>query len=161
MEYRLFSEQLEQRLNGMPPASLLRFGVEICKRLYPDYAAFSQKRQWGDPDLLLDAIRACEGAFESTVDRETVHYLRIRIDAVIPDSEDFGDFDGSYALNASVAVAYVLQYILDQSVENIKHAATHYYENIDFKLQESGITGEDELENHPRMEEARRFLLGS
>jgi uncharacterized protein YjaG (DUF416 family) len=145
----------------MTPDELLRFGLEVCKRLYPDYAAFSRKHSWGDADLLLDAICVCERSLDSAPDQKLVLDLRRRIDAVIPDTEDFGETDGSYALNASAVVAYVLQYVLDKDAESIRHIATLYYDNIDIKLQESGISGHDALASHSRMEESRRFLLGA
>jgi uncharacterized protein len=160
MEYSTFIERLELRSEAMTPDELLRFGLEICNRLYADYAAFSRKHHWGDADLLLDAIATCERSLDSAPDQELVLGLRSRIDAVIPDTEDFGDHDGSYALNASAAVACVLQYVLDKGAKHIRDVATLYYDNIDFKLQESGVLGEDALANHPMMEEARRFLLG-
>jgi hypothetical protein len=161
MEFNTFIIRLDQRLETMTPDELLRFGLEISKRLYPDYAAFSLKHSWGDADLLLDAIRACERSLHSAPDQELVLELRSRIDAVLPDTEDFGDHDGSYALNASAAVACVLQYVLDKDAKNIRDVATLYYDNIDLKLQESGVLGEGALTNHPRMAEARRFLLGA
>ncbi|HRH37471.1 MAG TPA: DUF416 family protein [Flavobacteriales bacterium] len=160
MEYSTFTSRLGQRLNKMADADLLRFGTEICKRLYPDYAAFVRKHQWGDADLLLDAISVCDRTLPSDPDPEIIRGLRIRIDTIIPDTDDFGDFNGSYALNASAAVAYVLQFLLDKSPENIKYAAALYYDNTDMKLHELGISHEVELERHPRMEETRRFLLG-
>lgn len=160
MDYSTFIERLELRLEAMTPDELLRFGLEICKRLYTDYAAFSLKHHWGDADLLMDAIATCERSLHSAPDQELILALRSRIDAVIPDTEDFDDHDGSYALNASTAVAYVLQYVLDKNVESIRHVATLYYDNIDFELQESGVSGDDALASHPRMDQARRFLLG-
>ncbi len=60
MEYVTFISRLEKRLHKMADDELLRFGNEICKRLYPGYAAFAVKHQWCDADLLLDAIRACD-----------------------------------------------------------------------------------------------------
>jgi len=160
MEYSTFIERLELRSEAMTPDELLRFGLEICNSLYADYAAFSRKHHWGDADLLLDAIATCERSLHSAPDQELVLALRSRIDAIIPDTEDFGDHDGSSALNASAAVACVLQYVLDKDTKNIKNTTTLYYDNIDFKLQESRVLGEDALANHPMMEEARRFLLG-
>ncbi len=87
--------------------------------------------------------------------------LRRRIDAVIPDTEDFGYFDGSCALNAGAAVGFVLQFVMDRLPENIKQAAILYYDNTDMKLQDQGIRDEVELERHPQMEGMCRFLLGT
>jgi uncharacterized protein YjaG (DUF416 family) len=159
MELNTFIIRLEQRLETMTPDELLRFGLEISKRLYSDYAAFSLKHSWGDTDLLLDAINACE-SLESIPDLEVILDLRRRIDVIIPDTEEFGDHNGSYAFNASAAVACLLQYVLDKDATNIRDAATLYYDNIDFKLQESGVSNEVALANHPRKQGTRRFLLG-
>ena len=160
MEYAEFREHLHGRITGMAPDDQLRFALEICKRLYPHYARFHDVHKWGDPEILLDCIRVFENVLQGQRDIVVVSDLRSRVDAVIPDTEDFGDFNGSYALNASAAVAYTLQFVLEQSPENVFHAATLCYDTADLRVSESGVLDEREIERHPIIEEARRFLLG-
>ena len=160
MEYSVFCEQLRDRIFGMSADGQLRLALEICKRLYPDYASFHYKHKWGSPEILLDSIRAFENALEGRMDIPFVGELRSRIDAVIPDTDDFGDHDGSYALNASATVAYTLQFVLDKSPESVLHAATLYYETANIRVNEAGVSDEQEIERNPLIEEARRFLLG-
>lgn len=87
MDYRHFTELLQQRLDRMPYDELLGFAVEICKRLFPDHASFHERHEWGDPDLLLDSITACEGAMDGAGDDQLINSLRSRVESMIPDTE--------------------------------------------------------------------------
>ncbi len=160
MEFTTFREQLSKRIMGMTSDDQLRLALTICERLYPDYASFYDKYKWGNAELLLDAIRACEDALQGREDIQVVVGLRSRIDVMLPDTEEFGDYDGSCALNASAATAYTLQFVLDRLAENVLHAATLYYDTIDLRVNASGVSQEVDIDRHPMMEEARRFLLG-
>ncbi len=160
MQYHTFQERLEERVNGSAATDQLRFAIDICKRLFPDYAAFHETHQWGDSDLLLDGIHACERALAGEADMRLICDIRSRIEAVIPDSDHFGDYDGSYAQNAGICVAHVLQFVIDAEAEHVVNIGTLYLDTIDFKLSESGILDDQESDRHPRMLEARRFLLG-
>jgi len=63
--------------------------------------------------------------------------------------DDVGDFDGSYALNASFVVYELLEYLYDGDVSHIFNISTYMTDTIDFELSEAdpNLT-EEELENH-------------
>jgi uncharacterized protein YjaG (DUF416 family) len=76
--------------------------------------------------------------------------LVLEVDKVIPDTEDFGDYSGSYALNASAAVLELLEYIIDRNQEHIINISTYSTDTIDFKLHESNQSlNESDLIHHP------------
>ena len=160
MEYHTFNERLKERINRLATADQLRFAIDNCKRLFPDYEAFCETHQWGEPFLLLDGSHACEKALVGEADMGWLNELRSCIGAVIPDSDDFGDYDGSYAQNAGIAVTYALQYVIDADAEHIGNIVTLDMDTVDFKRSESGRQDARELDQHSRMIEARRFLLG-
>jgi uncharacterized protein YjaG (DUF416 family) len=159
MEYNVFQTQLYERISSMSFNDRTRLAIETCKRLLPDYVSFHQAHRWGDPDRLRDGIRACEEWLTGVGDSVKTGELLQRVDAVTPDTDDFGDFDGSFALNASAAVASALKHLVDRDFEHIMGIAMLYTDTIDFKLHGSGIQDE-EIGLHPMMTEARRFLLG-
>ncbi|MBK6830397.1 MAG: DUF416 family protein [Flavobacteriales bacterium] len=72
MEFTTFREQLSKRIMGMTSDDQLRLALTICERLYPDYASFYDKYKWGNAELLLDAIRACEDALQGREDIQVV-----------------------------------------------------------------------------------------
>ena len=160
MEYVTFTELLRKRIAEMTINDQLRFAIVVCKRLYPRYAGFSDKHDWGDPELLLDAILACEHALDRRKDIQLVTSLRSRIEDITPDTDDFGDYDGSYALNASNAVGHTLQFVLDGSAENILNAAICYYDTVDLIVNGSNVLEDAAIKRHPLIKEARQFLLG-
>ncbi|KIO75086.1 hypothetical protein TH53_22870 [Pedobacter lusitanus] len=86
--------------------------------------SFSENRSWGDVGVLKDSISFCRN--------------------------EFGDFDSSYALNASAVVYELLEYLLDKDISHIYNISTYVTDTIDFKLGEAdpSLTNE-ELENHP------------
>lgn len=160
MEYQIFQTRHYQRISSMPFNDRTLLAIEICKRLLPDYVSFHQTHQWGDPVRLQNAIRACEEWLAGDTNRTKASDLARHVDVVMPDTDDFGDYDGSYALNACSAVASALQHLVDHDFEHILEIAGLYTDTIDFKLSESGMLDDHESDRHPQMVAARRFLLG-
>ncbi len=68
----------------------------ISKDLFFDYKRFSEPYQWGDPDLLLDIIAISEQSLVREIDITKIKKLTTELDAIIPDTGDFGEFLGSY-----------------------------------------------------------------
>jgi uncharacterized protein YjaG (DUF416 family) len=137
----------------------LKFAVLICKKLYFDYQKFTEVYNWGDANLLMDAILICEQAIENAIDINQVKELLPKIESIAPDMDDFGSELGSYALNASASVYETLQFIADKDSKHIYSIATYYTDTIDFKIQEGKELTQLEIENNPLMIEAWNFVL--
>ncbi len=75
-----------------------------------------------------------------------------QLDAIIPDTDDFGDWDGSYALNASLSVLETLEYLVDRDKSHIKSISTYMTDTVDFKIAQADndILDED-VWRHPMM----------
>jgi hypothetical protein len=87
--------------------------------------------------------------------------MLIQVVAVTPDTEDFGDLSGSYALNAAASVYDTLQFILDKDPVHIIAIGTYLTDTVDFKIQEREHLTEEQIDEHPMMVEARDFMLKS
>lgn len=160
MRYQDYTSLLKSQTLSQAFVPQLKFAVLICKKLYFDYQKFTEVYNWGDADLLMDAIKACQQAMEKSVDIDQVKKLVTKIDSIIPDMDDFGsDFLGSYALNASAAVSETLEFILDQDKTHIFNIATYYTDTIDFKIQEDKQLTLLEIENHPLWIETWNFII--
>ncbi|RYE38216.1 MAG: DUF416 family protein, partial [Sphingobacteriales bacterium] len=79
--------------------------------------------------------------------------------SITPDTEDFGDYCGSYALNAASAVCETLELILEGNLEHVYNIGTYSTDTIDFKIHESEDLTDEQIDRHPAMIEVRSFLL--
>lgn len=132
----------------------------ICKKLYFEYQKFVEIYQWGDVDLLMDAINLCNRSIENEVAVTQIKELIHKVDLVTPHMNDFeGSEIASYALNASASVYETLQFITDKDKIHIFNIANYYTDTIDFKIQEDTDLTELEIETHPLMIEAWKFVL--
>ena len=160
MKYQEFVETFRKDVNAMPYDRQLALAIDVCKKLYPDYASFSIKYDWGDRDVLMDAIKLVEHSAVRNIDQTEIERLLVQLDAITPDMDDFGhDWLGSYALNASVAVINALQFLLDRESRHIYDIGECLTDTIGFKIHEIDETSEEDTDNHPLMAEARNYLL--
>jgi uncharacterized protein YjaG (DUF416 family) len=150
MNYRDFIELLKQQTSTQKHES---------EKLYVDYKRFSEIENWGNADLLMDAINVCQQALQNSIDNSKIKELLPQIDSITPHMDDFGSELGSYALNASAAVYETLQFILDNDNTHVYNIATYYTDSIDFKIQEEKELTEVEIEKHPLMVDAWNFVI--
>ncbi len=159
MDYSDFTSKFKKQIASIPIKKQFVLALTICKNLYADYQNFVMVHNWGDTDLLMDAIRLCEKTNLVAIDKVKIQETILKIDSIIPDTEDFGDEIGSYGLNASAAVYETLQFLLDNDSMHIYNIGTYLTDTIDFKIQEKKNLSENEIDNHPLMVGARNFLL--
>ena len=158
MTYNDFVETFRNQVNTLSHEKGLELAISISKELFPEYQKFSETHNWGDPGLLLDAIKLCEESRTRALDKSDIDPMTTSLENVIPDTEDFGDYDGSYALNAGAAIHCSLHYTIDKSPKHLFDIGTLYTDTIDFKLHEMNIA-QKEIDNHPFMQQARQRLM--
>jgi hypothetical protein len=112
----------------------------------------------GDPFVLAEALEVCEEANTRAISKEEIDPLFERLYRVTPDTEDFGDYKGSSALNAAAALLHALQYIPGKDPKDVYAIGALYTDTIDARLHEMDID-EDAIDNHILMEEARQLVL--
>ncbi len=137
------------------------FALDICRRLLPEYIDFSHRNNWGDPETINDAINFCKiNKKFQLIEIETANELHKAVETVIPDMDDFGDYDSSYALNASCAVLELLEFLLDGDKSHILNISTYMTDTVDFKISEAepDLTNE-QLENHERISKELNYQL--
>lgn len=161
MNYSEFTALLKKQINALERKRQLEFAIDICKKLFFHYQHFYEINNWGNPDLLIDGINLCGKALQGPVDSHTLESLIAEIELVTPDMDDFGDVEGSYALNASASVVVSLQFLQDNKSEHIYHVATFYTDTIDFQIHEEDELTEEQIDKHPSMMEARNFLINA
>lgn len=101
----------------------------------------------------------CEQAQTAVPAKEGIELMLSKVEAITPDTENFGDEIGSCGLNACISVVYTLQFLLDKDPLNIFYIGTALTDTIDLKVQKSIVLSDEEIDEHPLMQEARMFLL--
>jgi hypothetical protein len=159
MNYQEIIAEFEGRVQCLSNRKQLEVGIAICKSLFFDYKHFFELCHWGNPDILLDAIHNSEDSLAGQTDISMVNHLAGEVARITPDTDDFGEYIGSYALNASLVVQETLQFILDSRVSHIIDSGALYLDTIDFRIHEEvNIPGYDTTD-HPLMAQARHFLI--
>ena len=95
-------------------------------------------------------------------DSEQIYDFLDALEEVSPDTDDYPDAE--YALNACGAVnALLLQVAEPDDVEHFLEASLAYYDTIEAKVHDEAEddVSEEEMDRHPLLTEARRFLLQS
>ena len=144
---------IDNQIEKLPFGKAIDFAVDICKRLLPDYVIFHQNNEWGNPELITEAITFCENnriSFKIDENELTSHIDKL--ESVTPDTEDFGDWDGSYALNAACATLELLEYLRDRNTAHIKNISSLITDTIDFKInEETEEISDEQLKEHPKI----------
>ena len=159
MTYKAFIGTFQKQANTLSYEKGLAMAILLCQKLLPDYNAFSVAHQWGDPPTLEEALQSCRSSQTRNTTKEEIDPLFQRLYSVTPDTEDFGGYDGSYALNAAAALLHALQYISGKDPKDIFAIGTLYTDTIDVKLHEMDIDDENDIDNHVLMQEARQLVL--
>lgn len=159
MNYKDYITILQSQTSKGSYEHQLKFAALICKKLYFDYEKFTELENWGNADLLMDAINVCQNALEQPADSDIIKAVLPQIEQITPDMGDFGSWSGSYALNAVASVYEMLEFILDRDKTHIYNIATLYTDTIDFKIREEDDLTDLEIERHPRMIEAWNFII--
>jgi hypothetical protein len=60
MTYKDYIQQLEKQTSAISYEKGLAMVIQLCRKLLPDYQAFSATHGWGDPRVLEEALQCCE-----------------------------------------------------------------------------------------------------
>ena len=160
MNYASFIAIFEKQVTELSVERSLEFAQRVGHELLPEYRTFFQVHQWGDPVVLESSLALAERSRGNLVDPTEMTEMLAKLEGVMPHMDNFGDFLSSYALNACVAVYYLLQFLMDHKPEYIYNVGIAYTDTVDFKLadQDEDITDE-ELARHPQMLQAWNRIL--
>ncbi len=152
MEYEIYKEIIEKESMLLNRRERVALCIKCCERLAPVYLRFSEVENWGNQKTLLmcrqTAISWLQG---NDVDGSD---LITELEAIIPDSEDFGSALGTYAQNASIAHAYMLDQMKSEEPQPLLRVLDKCYETVDFYVQElldpdcQGKLSNSQIENH-------------
>jgi len=139
----------------------MKFAIEICHRLLPDYKKFQIKHEWGDYQFVSKCLNYCqENSNLLDVNLVEIEGLIDELDLVIPNTEDFGSWEGSFALNSGLAILYCLMFLKDRKEKSILNISICMYDTTDFIVQkENEKLSIEEQASHPKIVEERNWQL--
>jgi uncharacterized protein YjaG (DUF416 family) len=161
MNWKEYREQLIKNVDGLSSRQKLRFAIEVCEKLFPDYQDFQNEYKWGDVNLIADGLAVCkQNANGPDTEEKSVRKLIAGIEKITPDTECYGEVSGSLALNSAAAICEALSFILDNKAERILDIGELSYDSAYFKACENYPNlSESEIENHPDLQNELRWQL--
>lgn len=161
MTFTEFKNKIEKQIKGLSDNERLKFALDTCKRLWREYETFHEKNKWGNPKILANGLKYCEQILNGDkADNYQIEEIKKSIEEVTPDTEDFGDWDGSYALNACTAIIESLEFISDKNIEHIANISSYMTDTVDFKISEKfGDLSDDAIDTHPWMTNERNIQI--
>ena len=158
MNYEEFTNLFQSHVYRLTYQKQFEIAIAICKKLFSDYKVYSLENNWGEPDILLDAIKLCQFSYNKKNDNsEPLRAMMNIVNNITPDTEDFEN--ASYALNACTAIHETLEVLIDKDGKHILNVGSYLTDTIYFKIQEEGELTETQINNHPEIIEVRKFLL--
>jgi len=159
MDYKEFTNIFKKQVFALTYQKQLEFALTICQRLYFDYQNFYDHYKWGNPELLMDAIRMSEESKNAPLHKTKIEAMINSVEAITPDTDEYGDEVGSCALNACVSVLHSLGFLLTKDPLDIFYIGIAFYDTCDFKLQGKEVLSEEQRDNHALIQEAKRYLI--
>ena len=144
-------QNLNEELKTLDYNQTLTFGYLICKKLFPDYATFSEYEDFGKPDVLYSVLIALRKKISGVDNSENINKLIKELwndEEIAPDTDDFpGNLSASLALNTVSALYHCLKYatkptydlILKVSDISLESVSSYFIvsNNIDQNLPET------------------------
>lgn len=144
----LFLDTIEKKMNKIAFKQRILFTVLTCEKMFPNYLYFSEKEQWGHPDVLEEVIVIMYQILQGTkVPKKELEALYDSINEYAPDTNAFGG-TASYALDACSAIGETLEHVLTKEIENAVNVASYARDTVDMFVQEK----ENFNSNDPELE---------
>ena len=149
-EWNKYKSEIKQNLITLSFSKKVNFALKISKDLVPDYIEFENSQKWGDSAILKRGIEILDDFIKTNeYDLGNVGNTITELKEVMPHTDDFGEIDGSLALNASSAIYESLTYLVFKQDNALLNIASYAYHSIETKLWElNPKLSESEIANH-------------
>ena len=133
-----FINEISQLLNLLSHKAKVLFAALTSERLYPHYVIFEERNNWGDSQLLQEALSVIYQYLidENLITDEEIKDITTRIELVTPDTEDFDGIVTSFALDACTSLCSTLDFIISRNDDDILDVATYSRDTVYAFVQE-------------------------
>ena len=133
MEQKIINK-LKEKLHELNFSQALSYGYIISKKLFSDYATFSEYENFGKPEILYSSLVAYRKHISGIENKQQItklNALLLNDEEITPDTDDFpGNISASLALNAVSAIYNSFKYIETKNIEYIENVANLSLESI-------------------------------
>ncbi|MDP4218639.1 MAG: DUF416 family protein [Bacteroidota bacterium] len=147
------------QLKDLDSTKQMTFAYLTCERLYPNYVNFSRQYNFGDPEILKDALdRIYRYLLYKEIDKEKLILLIKEVEENTPEPGDFDSILASSALDACTAIIESLNSLVNDQppqLDNISVIATdtvsmyiHDRDNLDYNTD---TNFHQKIDNDPLM----------
>lgn len=133
-----FRDEVEGLLEALPNKGKILFAALTSQKLYPNYVAFENNNNWGNHQILEDAISSIFQYLinEDLFTNQEIKEMIDRVDLATPNTEDFPGILTSFALDACASVLDTFQFIIDRDAKHIIDIATYARDTVDMFIGE-------------------------
>mgnify|MGYP006290968883 CR=1 FL=1 len=125
---------IKNKLKELNYKQSLTFGYLLCKKLFPDYALFSEYEDFGKPDILYSGLIALRKHISRANNEKQIDNLTKELwedEDITPDTDDFpGNISASLALNSLSAMYHTLKYANIKEIELIEKVSNLSLESV-------------------------------
>lgn len=144
--------ELVRALSGVPAQLRVAFAAACAERLFPAYAAFSNRTGRGNPVALATILdRVWSDLLGDKMGLEQIHAELARCMGLVPGEDDQPWVEEqAYADDAASAVAFTLRALESGEPQEAAWAARRAYEALDHHvIHRLGIEAEEQVLAHP------------
>ena len=110
----------------------LTFAYLTCERLYPNYVFFSENFDFGDKQILIEAIDLIfKSLLVDFVDVKQIELFLKAVDINTPYPHEFETIFASSALDSCSSILETLNFMLDKNVSRLTDIATFATDTVD------------------------------
>lgn len=148
--------EIREKLQKLSFSKQMAYFYIIAKKLFPHYQTFSEKENYGNPDILIAILKYFE-TFNLNVEIEPeqpAKYLKA-LEKIVHHTEDFGGTQlSSFAMDVCSFYYEVLEYIDDKDSE-------HFESLVELSIRpiETFIQNRDDLCANLRVNEINNYMI--
>lgn len=148
--------EIREKLQKLSFSKQMTYFYTIAKKLFPHYQLFSEKENYGNPDVLI-AIQKYFETFNLNVEIEQEQPTKYKnaLEKIVHHTEDFGGtMQSSFALDVCSFYYEVLEYIDDKDSE-------HFESLVELSIRpiETFLQNRDELPVNMRVNEINNYMI--
>ncbi|RYU93579.1 DUF416 family protein [Emticicia agri] len=133
-----FLKSIEKKIVKLSFKQQILFGVLSCEKLLPNYRQFSSAVNWGNIEILEEAIVMIYQYLQDIeLNEGELDSIYEKIIEITPNVENFEGDLAAYALDTCSAVADAVEFLLSEDQSYVLNIASIVRDTIDMFIQES------------------------
>ena len=133
-----FLKSVESKITKLSFKQQVLFAVLICEKLLPNYRQFSERENWGNIEVLEEAIVMLYQFLQDIeLNDEELDGIYEKIIEITPDVEQFEGDMASYALDTCSAVSDSVEFLLSEDLSYLLNIASIARDTVDTFAQET------------------------